>query len=265
MTMPEHGRELRGAFHAALDAMDDRFVAAGLRVSEALPRLSDGFLQGDAWVMEVAEDLSTGVAVECERVEDEGFVLLAREAPVAADLRRLVALMRMTVDVSRSASLLRHACMTLRQVDPRFLEPAMRSQLTEMAGHSSDVFRAGIDAWRKRDALAVNEVDHLDESVDELQLVLLREAAEAEDPGMEMLVLGLLARYFERIADHGVEIARDAAYVATGERIRVGRHRAPEAATDPEQGGDGPPGATDGPWPEAGDRPPESGPADEPS
>jgi phosphate transport system protein len=231
--------EVRIAFHNRLDAIDDDFVRAGLMVADALPRLSEAFLSGDRGVIERADAMADDVSRRCAEIEDTGFVLLAREAPVAGDLRRLVALLRMTVDVSRSASLLRHACHTLRQFDPRFLEPTVRAELEEMSRQASAVFVAGMDAWRRRDALAVTEVDDADESVDELQRVLLREVARTDDPGPELVVLGLLARYFERIADHGVEIARDAAFVATGQRVPVGRHR--EASSGDEDAGPGRP------------------------
>lgn len=227
LAMSEHDApEARRAFHHDLDAIDDAFVTAGLHVAEALPELSGAFLAGDREVIPHAEALAVATADACEDVDEAGFILLARQAPVSGDLRRLVALLRMTVDVHRSASLLRHACLTLETFDPRFLADPVRSQLEELAMQASDVFAAGMDAWRRRDALAVREVDAQDEDVDELQRVLLRETTRGGDEiGEGMLVLGLLARYYERIADHGVEIARDAAFVATGQRIRVGRRR----------------------------------------
>lgn len=238
-TSHDHENEMRGAFHKRLDEIDDEFVEAGLAVASALPRLSEGFLSGDRSVIDLAETMSAEVNMACEAVEETGFVLLAREAPVGGDLRRLVALLRMTVDVSRSASLLRHACLSLRQFDPRFLEPTIRAQLEEMSHHSTRVFVAGMDAWRRRDALAVSEVDEADEAVDELQRVLLREVTNTTDPGTELVMLGLLARYYERIADHGVEIARDAAFVATGQRVAVGRRKGHASGADDGDGVDG--------------------------
>ena len=221
--------ETRLAFHHELDAIDDAFTIAGLHVAEALPELSRSFLEGDRDVISRAEALAMRTADECEIVEESGFILLARQSPVSGDLRRLVALLRMTVDVHRSASLLRHACATLETFDPRFLADPVRSQLEELALQACAVFAAGMDAWRRRDALAVREVDAQDEDVDELQRVLLRETSRGgDDLGEGMLVLGLLARYYERIADHGVEIARDAAFVATGQRVRVGHRRLEE-------------------------------------
>jgi phosphate transport system protein len=216
---------VRAEFHSALDRMDDQFIAAALDVAEELPRLTSAFLLGDRSSVAEAIDLSVRVGDACEQIEEDGFILLAREAPVAGDLRRLVALLRLTTDVDRSASLLKNVSMTLERFDPRFLPEDLRLQLGELADRAADVFNAGIEAWRHRDALAVHDVDDADEAVDRLQQVLLDKAAALDEAGDEMLVLGLIARYYERIADHGVTIARDAAFVATGQRVAVGKRR----------------------------------------
>lgn len=228
--IPQHEGEVRVEFHNQLDGMDDAFVRAALEVAEELPRLTAAFLGGDETVMEESIDLSVRVGEAVEDIEDRGFILLARESPVAGDLRRLVALLRLTTDVDRSAALLKHVCLTLQRFDPRFLSADLRAQLTELADRATHVYAAGIDAWRRRDALAVREVDDADEDVDRLQQLLLEKAAQLEAAGDEMLVLGLIARYYERIADHGVAIAQDAAFVATGQRVKVGKRRRSEDA-----------------------------------
>lgn len=217
--------DVRADFHGQLDAMDDAFVRSAFEVGEALPRLTAGFLDGDPAVGRAAIELSTRVGQAVEHIEDTGFLLLARQSPVAGDLRRLVALLRLTTDVDRSAALLKHVCLTLERFDPRLLAPELQRQLGELADRSTQVFAAGIDAWRRRDPVAVTDVDDADEDVDRLQQLLLGRAAEVDEGGDEMLVLGLLARYYERIADHGVAIAQDAAFVATGERVKTGKKR----------------------------------------
>lgn len=216
----------RARFHNELDAIDDTFVAGAVQVGERLPELTAAFLAGNQSVITEAVDLSVRIGERMEEVQDRGFVLLALEAPVARDLRRLVALLRLASDVDRSAALLKHVCATLDRFDPRHLDEDLRQQLSELASRSARVYTAGIDAWRHRDALAVMDVDDADEGVDRLQEFLLEKAAALEDAGNEMLVLGLIARYYERIADHGVAIAQDATFVATGQRVKVGKRRA---------------------------------------
>ena len=210
---------MRSEFHESLDALDDEFVTTALIVVEALPRVSRAFLGGDHDSVAATRETARFVATRCRSVEDRGFVLLAREAPVAGDLRRLVALLRMCTDVDRSASLLAHVSESVLRFDPRGLPLDIRRQLEELAGRAADVFRRGVDAWRRKDGLAVNEVDAFDEDVDRLHDLILDRAPHVR--GDEHVVLGLVARYYERIADHGVALARDATFVVTGERLEV--------------------------------------------
>lgn len=214
--MPE---DYQKSFHEQLDELDDRFTKAGLRIVEQMPRLIEGYLASQQEIITDARRLMSDSSDDCRAIEDRGFVLLARHQPMGSDLRRLVALLRMCVDVDRSAALLRHVCESLRMSDPKLLPDTLATQLGELALRSAEVFEGGIEAWRSKDALAVNDLDQADEHVDRLQRLLLDTAAEDERAATERLSLGLVARYLERIADHGVAIARDTSFVATGERV----------------------------------------------
>lgn len=210
-------RDLRGDFHRNLEALDEHLVEAGALIVAALPRLTRAFLAGDRASIEDAEEMAGDVQTRCAAVREQGFVLLARESPVGGDLRQLVAILRTTIDVDRSASLLKHVLRSLTWFDPSDLPPSLRGTLAELAVRSGQVFRGGVDAWRRRDALAVAELDAADDRVDALQEELLTCSTEA-GLGSELIVIGLLARYFERLADHGVVLARETSFVVTGER-----------------------------------------------
>ncbi|MFA9444308.1 phosphate uptake regulator PhoU [Egicoccus sp. AB-alg6-2] len=214
---------LRGAFQARLDDVDDELVGAALVVAEALPRTARALLQGEAAVADVVRSMARDVNERCRWVEEQGFVLLAREAPVAGDLRRLVGILRLVTSVERSAALLRHIGEAVERVDTTALPDEIRAIIEALGTSAGEVFRQGVDAWRRRDALAVHEVDREDEMVDRLQQRLLGRAREVVDAPAELLLLGLLARYYERIADHGVSFAQHAAFAVTGARIDVGR------------------------------------------
>lgn len=214
------GRGLRGRYQQWIDEIDDELVGGALLVSESLPDITRAFLAGDGRCREDAGAIAAEVTMRCRRVEEQGFLLLAREAPVSGDLRRLVAILRLVVSVERSASLLRHVADTLDPFDPRLLPVAVRQQLEELSRRAAEVYRRGLDAWRSRDARAVREVDELDDDVDLLRdgLVTL---AERHTEGSELLLLGLLGRYYERIADHGVLLAQHATFAVTGEQVTI--------------------------------------------
>lgn len=204
-----------------LDRVDDELVGAAVLVSEALPRITRAFLAGDRACIAEAKAVNADVDERARYVEEQGFLLLAREAPVAGDLRRLVAILRLVTAVERSAALLRHVAETVDRVDPRSLPPGVRRQAEELGVRAADVFHRGVDAWRTRDGLAVGELDEADRAVDHLAVGLVRYAEEVHDSAPS-LVLGLLARYWERIADHGVAFAQHSTFAVTGERIEVG-------------------------------------------
>ena len=216
------GSPLRGAYRARLDEIDDELVGGALLVAEGLPRICRGLLLAERSCLGEARVLADEVRERCRRVEEQGFVLLAREAPVAGDLRRLVALLRLVGDVERSGRLARHVAEGVERVDARLLPEEIRRQIEELAARSLAVFRAGVDAWRRRDALAVHELDARDAEVDRLRTGLLVQATGLRDAAGEVLALGLIARYFERLADHGVAFAQHVTFVVTGDRVDLG-------------------------------------------
>lgn len=220
--LPRDGTELRGAYAAWLDEIDDELTGAALLVAETMPRITRAVMAADRAVLPEASAASADVRDRCRRVEEQGFLLLAREAPVSGDLRRLVAMLRLVHDAERSGRLMRHVAEGVERLDVRLLPLALRQQLEELADRSLEVYRRGVDAWRQRDALAVHEIDRLDTDVDTLRIGLISCAQELRGAPSEVMVLGLLGRYFERLADHGVAFAQHVTFVVTGERVDVG-------------------------------------------
>ncbi|MEX1163383.1 MAG: PhoU domain-containing protein [Nitriliruptor sp.] len=211
----------RGHFHGWLDEIDDELVGGALLVSAALPRVTRAWVAADRACIAETRAVNADVRERVRRVETQGFLVLAREAPVAGDLRRLVAMLRLVTSVERSAALLRHVAETLERVDPRELPEEIRLQAEDLGRRASEVFRQGVDAWRSRDGLAVRELDEADETVDALAVSLLEHADDVESPA-EAMSLAQLARYWERIADHGVSFAQHSTFAVTGERVEVG-------------------------------------------
>jgi phosphate transport system protein len=76
-----------------------------------------------------------------------------------------------------------------------------------------------VDAWRRHDPLAATELQVRDDHADLLQKVLLTDIYTGSQSVEESVSLALIARYYERIADHGVEMARQVTYFLTGDRL----------------------------------------------
>lgn len=210
--------ELRQDYHRRLEEIEDLLLESALKVVEMMPRVGRALTSGDRSIEAVASDLRDEVADACMRVEDECFRVMALQTPVAGELRTLVTVLRLVTHVDRSSALLAHVAASTGHLHPDGLPEELQALINDLATRSAEVFRAGLDAWRSRDAEALQHVVDLDEAVDTLQVELLVRAREIELGNEALVGLGLLARYYERIADHGVAFSRDVVFVVTGRR-----------------------------------------------
>lgn len=213
------GPTARADFQAQLDASDRTLVGVTRQVAATIEPVTAAFLEGDRHGAAVAEDVDTRVDARCRDLEEACYVLLARQAPVGSDLRRIVAILRSTAGVQRSASLLRHVAESLEWVHPPAMSDEVRQTVAQLGEVAADIMRRAADAWETHDGLAAVELESRDDQADLLQKCLLTELYTGRQSIEEAVSLALLARYYERIADHGVEAARQVAYLVTGERV----------------------------------------------
>ena len=208
----------RVAFQHQLDAVESELVAIASQVTDLIIPVTAALLSADERALAEIFDQDAGLDQRCALLEERCFELLARPSPVAGDLRRVVAALRCTADVQRSRDLLRHVAEALAWVYPPSMRPRLRELIAGLGTVSERVFGGAVSAWREHDALAAVELQRLDDEADLLQKTMLRELYAGGQSVEEAVSLALICRYYERIADHGVEIARQLAYVLTGDR-----------------------------------------------
>lgn len=209
----------RHLFQQQLQQVNALLVAVGRTVSSGIVPITEAFLEADQYAAEEVANGPLAVDRSCLRLEEACYLLLARQAPVAGDLRQLVAVLRSVADVQRSASLLRHVGSSLTWVHPPSMPEDLRQTIFQLGLVASEIFTAGVEAWESHDALAANELDGRDDQVDLLQKWMLTELYTGRQSVEEAVSLALIARYYERVADHGVELARHVTYYLTGDRL----------------------------------------------
>jgi phosphate transport system protein len=212
----------RVEFHQQLEAADGRLVAAASVVGDNVLPVTTAFLEADQHRADVFVEASLANRGACKELEQACYLLLARQSPVAVDLRRIVAILRSVGSVERSGDLLRHVAESLAWVHPPSMPENLRTTIAQLGERTALIYGIGIDAWRRHDPLAAVELERLDDEVDLLQKVLLSELYTGHQSVEEAVTLALIARYYERIADHGVEMARQVAYFVTGDRVGSG-------------------------------------------
>jgi len=156
-------------------------------------------------------------------IEEECLKILALYHPVANDLRRVAAVMKITGELERVSDL---SVSIAQRADGISMYPSfpMPDRLSEMARESLSMLHSSIDAYVESDADLARSVCGRDDGVDEMNVELLVEARtvmqsspELVEPAMHLFSA---IRHIERVADHATNIAEDVVYLVEGEIIR---------------------------------------------
>lgn len=211
---------MRRAFHEELDTITEQLVEMTRLTASALTRATQALMDRD---LELAESVISAddEIDELRREVDERCVdALARQQPVATDLRIVVTAMRMAADLERMGDLARHVAKLARLRYPQSaITPSLRSTFSEMAhvGESMVIRTGSIIAAHDIEGAA--QLQREDDQMDELHReVFTRLLSGSWDEGIEAAVdATLLSRYYERFADHAVSVAHRVNYLVTGE------------------------------------------------
>jgi phosphate transport system protein len=186
-------------------------------VIEGLDRVTDALLSGDART--AAEVIAADAPLDDHYavVEADVHDLLARQAPVARDLRFVLAGLRIAQEVERCGDLVASIARRAGRLDPAVLTPDIRAIVHEMGAEAVGMFRTAAAAYEVLDPSAAARLHEWDDTMDELHRRLLRAVFALHDAPVESAVeLGLVARFYERIADHAVVVAERICFAASG-------------------------------------------------
>lgn len=153
------------------------------------------------------------------RVEEVACEALLFHAPVAGDLRAVVAAIRSADDIERMGDLALHVAQVVCLRHPEHALPVeMRPGFAEMGTVAVGLAMKAADAVGSRNVITAVELDSDDDAMDELHRRMLERLMDAAWPhGVAAAVdITLLARYYERFADHAVVVARETVYAVTG-------------------------------------------------
>lgn len=212
--------ELRKSFHHDLDDVRAELVHLAAFVTEAIPRATNILLTGD---LEGADYIISGddeIDARALDLEDRCVQILALQSPVASDLRQILAALRMIAEVERSADLVCNICKAARRIYGHALDPSLRGIITRMGEQAQQLYIAAIEAFVENDAAKAAAIDDMDNFLDALQKQFVQAIFESHSAGnidLQVAVqLAVVARFYERIGDHAVNIGERVRYVVTG-------------------------------------------------
>ncbi len=213
---------MREAYLEELAAITDSLVEMTNLVASAMARATTALLDADLQLAESVITADETVDALYREVEERAIELMARQAPVAGDLRVLVTSLRMVADLERMGDLALHVAKVARRRYPASaVPPELRATLLEMGQVAQRIVSKAGSVIAGRDLEMAAELERDDDVMDGLHRRLFTVLLDQEwRHGMEAAIdITLCGRYYERFADHAVSVARRVVYLVTGERV----------------------------------------------
>jgi phosphate transport system protein len=210
---------MRTAYHEQLDALTHQLAEMCRMAGIAMERATQALLQADLVLAEQVIGDHEQIIAASARAEEAAFVLLALQAPVAGDLRAIVGSIQIVADVERMGALALHVAKIARRRHPQHALPE------EVNGYFSEMGRIAVDLGASARAVLLSRdpdqarlIREEDDAMDDLHRHLFCVMMDREwKHGVAAAVdVTLLGRFYERFADHAVEISRRVIFQVTG-------------------------------------------------
>src|SRR6476661_7835305 len=219
---------VRESYREELDDIRSCLVTLANSVGSQMSTATTALLDADVALADLVIAGDREIDDARESIDQRCFTLLARQQPVATDLRTIVVATRIASDLERMGDLAQHIAKVARMRFPDHAVPQEVRPAFLEAGHVAEmiVTKAGT-VIATQNLAAARELETDDDAMDRLHRGLFRQLLSDDWPyGVETAIdITLLGRYYERFADHAVSVARRVVYLVTGE------HAVPETAS----------------------------------
>ena len=209
---------MRSKFDQQLALLNDELTQMGETCAKAICLAAQALEEQNASTAAPVAELEEQTNEQERSIEALCLKLLLQQQPVARDLRQISAALKMITDLERIGDQAEEIADIIGFIDGH--NPEDYVTLTEMAKAAIHMVTESIDAYVKHDTILAEKVVDEDDIVDEYFLQvkskLIAKIAKDPDDGEYALDLLMIAKYFERIGDHAVNIAEWVIFSVTG-------------------------------------------------
>ncbi len=212
---------MRDIYHDELDDIGKTLVNMTQLVRRAMERATNALLDGDRSGAERVISDDPQVDALREDLEERSFQMIARQQPVATDLRVLITTLHLAADLERMGDLARHIAKVARMRYPEIAVPAeLRDVISQMGTVALSLVEKVGHVIEGRDVELAQATEAEDDSMDALHRKLFTLLLSPNwTHGVEAAIdLTLIGRYYERYADHAVSVAQRVVFIVTGVR-----------------------------------------------
>ncbi len=216
---------MRDAYHRELENLDQEVVQMGALVEKSIQLATTALIESDKALAQKVREGDDEIDRVFMDVEKRSLALLAQQAPVAGDLRLVVAILGAITDLERSGDLAYNIAKLVQAENaPAREAKEVRALLADLGAEAGHLFGAAIDVWAKKDEGLAADIGRQDDRLDELHARLIKSLVEmkGEDSLAAAIRLAMVGRYFERIGDHAVNLAERVRYFVTGDEEYLG-------------------------------------------
>src|SRR6516225_2540161 len=208
--MGEHRQE----FQRELEAIEAKVIELFAMVAEDLPTATHALLSGNNEALEILaerDQVIDALYTETDELVNREILL---QAPVASDLRFLLSVLRIVPELERSHDLVVEIARRAVRGLGEELTPRTRGLIEQMGEVGVDMWREAADAWYEHDAGAYVRIRDRDDEMDDLHTNLMSELASGKTSLPVAMDMALVARFYERLGDHAVNITQRVRYLA---------------------------------------------------
>jgi phosphate transport system protein len=206
--------ELRQEFHRHLERINGQVIGLFALVGECVAGATDALLSGDREAAKALVARDQMIDGTYRGIEELVQRQLSLQSPMASDLRFLLAVLRIVPELERSADLAEHiAQRAVRGLTPE-LTPRVRGLVDQMGRVAVEMWHGAADAYAERDADARDRLNEQDDELDDLHISLTAEISSGKMSIPVVIEMALIARFYERLGDHAVNVAGQVRYLA---------------------------------------------------
>jgi phosphate transport system protein len=206
--------ENRQEFQHELEGIEAKVIELFAMVAEDLPGATQALLSGNNEVLQVLNEREQVIDALYREIEELVNREILLQAPVASDLRFLLSVLRIVPELERSHDLVVQIASRANHLLGEDLSPRTRGLVERMGTLASEMWRQAVDSWYQRDRSVASMLEGRDDEMDELHGSLLAELASGRMALPVTMEMTLVARFYERLGDHAVNIARRVVYLA---------------------------------------------------
>jgi phosphate transport system protein len=210
---------IRSMFQEELDGVSQSLVDLSNMVSDSIHKATKALIEADLKIAEEVISHDEKIDLYQHDLDTRIIDIIARQQPVASDLRALVTALRMSADLERMGDLAHHVAKVARLRHPeKVLPPELNDLVNHIGSVAENISRKIPTVIETRDTELALQVERDDDEMDKLHRQLIGSMSNNTwAHGVESAIdVTLLGRYYERFADHAVSVSRRVYYLVTG-------------------------------------------------